>query len=422
MTTEIPWSDSAERSVVGAVILRPEALAWLDVEPADFYSPPNRKIWEACAALHGRGEPVDPVTLEAELTRAGTLEAVGGLGRLADACEYVPTAANVEAYAAELRRLRISRDVLLAAASVRQHVAEGTHGEALLDLAMRSLSAISAPQRTEGVTATDAMRTEYRQIVEDLDRDQPPGVQTGIGVLDRAIGGFPLGIPTVIGARPSIGKTSLTLSIAANAAASDVGVHVFTWEDRIPGFAQRLLAAMSGVPVSRIRARDLERDELSRLAAAADMRRDRLVLEHAHGRTVPQVVRSVRATRRQIGTELVMLDYLQLIPAPARGLSRRERVAQNAELLAEFAGTDNVAVVINSQLNRESEKEGRRPRLSDLRDAGEIEQVGKLILALHDPEGDGPNEDDLEIHVLKNHQGPRARCTVSFDRARCRIS
>ena len=417
-----PAALSAEDAVLGAVFLKPDVLAWLDVQAADFFDPKNQVIWNAMTAVYANAGTVDAVLLEAELARRGVLEKIGGLARLSHLALFVPTADNADHYAAELVRKRIAREALLVGGRLRELVERGIEGDELLDAAHKELVGLNGRRQVAAIPLFDAAMAEFKALADDMQKGRRPGAPTGMKIIDGKIGGIPTGILSVLAARPSIGKSAFALAVCEAAARAGWLTVLYTFEDSVSGFAQRSLANHAEVETSRIRGREVDTSsEMSRLMTALDKIRvlKNVLLVRAHGMTIEQVVRSARVERQKRRAEnlLVVVDYLQLVPASGQGMKKHERVAHTAEHLSEFAGADGAAVLALSQLNRESERENRAPRLSDLRDSGEIEQVGKLVLALHDP-GKG---DELSVFCLKNHQGPRAEFRVNFDRQFCRV-
>ncbi len=419
----LPAAKSAEDSAIGAALIKPSVLAWLDLEPEDFSDGANRMLWEAMQAVFDEHGTCDPVLLEAELSRRNRLQTVGGLKRLGDLADFVPTAQNVEFYAEEVRIKRTARDAARLAGEISSMVTSGREGEALLDEIQRLTSRVCTRRAgAEALSLFDAAKKELAALSTDVEEGKTPGAPTGLRVVDERIGGIPPAVLSVLGARPSIGKSAVALNIAEASVRAGWLALIYTFEDSVAGFAQRALAKHSDVEVNRIRGREVDgAADMRKLYGALDTLRkfDGCRLVRAHGMTVEQVIRSARVERqrRKAKKLLVVVDYLQLVPASFQGMRKHERVAHTAEKLSEFAGEDECAVLALSQLNRESERENRAPRLSDIRDSGEIEQVGKLILALHDP-GKG---DELSVFCLKNHQGPRGEFVVNFNRRICRV-
>lgn len=409
----------AEASVLGGCLMRPEILGWLELDDRDFWDPRHQGIFRALRALHEAGQGVDEVTVLSHLRAAGVTS--GDLESYVPTLALrVPTTENVVHYAEIVRVHAANRRILLLAASVPQRFGDEISGEELLADVQRALSEIELHQHDDAVDLATAVHDELadiRAFLEAKARGENPyvGIPTGIGPLDERIGGIIVGAPSFLGARPAGGKSTFALNVALNSGSA----HVFTYEDRAKVWAQRLLAIKSGVHADRIRARNFFHGDLARLAHAKDDVGKSLGvhIDHAHGMQVQAVIRRARGRRRELKTKLVIVDYLQLTPNPERGMKRHEALAANIKPFVEYAGKDDMAVLILSQLGREVGKEKRRPTLEDFRGTGDIEQDGKLIMALHSPDK-GPM---VECCLLKNHQGPEAVFDVPWDRATCRM-
>lgn len=413
----------AEAAVIGGCIMKPSILEWLDLDSRAFFDPRHQAVWEAMQGLRHDRVGVDEVTIASALRAIGKLDAVGGAAFIAQLGLRVPTEENTVHYADIVRQNWCTRRVLYGCAEAAAR-SRSLRGEELLADMQRLLAEAEPTQRDQPLTAGAAAEEEIRAVLAFLDRRKAGavsvGIRTGVELLDAETGGIPTGVVTVLAARTGVGKSTLVRNMAQACAADGGGVHVLTWEDRRSTFAQRDLADESGIDVKRIRSRDLEGYEVTQLLQAAERLRDRkrIVWDHAHGMTAARAIRRVRAMKRDLGTRLVVVDYIQLLPSPSRGMKRHEQIEVSMNALAELAGQEDIAVVVVAQLGREVEKENRRPRLSDMKDSGAIEQVGKLIIALHQ---DG-NPNEIELLILKNHQGPKDRQVVArYDAARSRI-
>lgn len=415
----------AEAAVIGGCMIKPSILEWIDLDAEAFFDPRHRLVWEAMMALRGDRVAVDEVTVGSFLTRAGKMDAVGGAAFIAQLGLRVPTEDNTSHYADVVRENWTTRRILYVAGSAASR-ARTMRGEELLADLHRSLAETEPRHRSAPVTAAQAAEHELRAILAFIDRKrdgtESVGIPTDVEALDAETGGIPTGVVTVLAARTGVGKSTMVRNMARAAHSRGMGVHVLTWEDRRSTFAQRDLADEADVDVKRIRSRDLEAYEIQQLVKATDRLRERkhIVWDHAHGMRADQAVRRVRALKRDLGTRLVVFDYLQAMPSPAprSGMKRHEQIELSLNTFAELAGQDDLAVVVVSQFGRAVEQENRRPRLSDLKDSGAIEQVGKLIIALHHAGVAG----ELEVLVLKNHQGPAdLRVVARYEPSRSRI-
>lgn len=409
----------AEQAVLGGCFLRPEMVGWLDLYPAEFFDPRHQAVWRVMQDLHRDGVAVDEVTVASGLKERG-VEAIS-LAYVSQLGLICPSEDSTEHYARIVHEQAVNRRVLEMAASIPARLCPEISGETLLADVQRSLSEIETGRGGDSVDVSEAVRDECEAIKRFVDAGgKYVGVPTGLATLDEKIGGLIVGAPTLLGARPGEGKSTMALNVANNASSLGFGVHLFTYEDRRNTFAQRQLSYLSGVPVDRIRARTFQRGDLGLLDVAREelLKPRGIELEHAHGMNASTLVRRVRAKRRAIKTRLVIVDYVQLMPAPDRRMKRYEAIGANMNALVELAGKDDLAVLVLSQLGRDGVRENRQPRMEDFRESGDLEQSAKLILALHSKSRESPT---VEVHVLKNHQGEAAVFDVHYSRATCRM-
>lgn len=424
----------AEGSLLGAALLRSSIVGWLEIRPEQFFSPAHAQVWASMQRLYAAGSAIDPVTLQADLTREGVFDGIGGMAFISSLVVKVPSADNVDHYAEIVRSRHANRAVLEATDAIRSQLRGGTYGEELIEEAMALLNRIERPgKRADETDWATAIEDEVEAIAQHIEAERSgtkkyPGIPSGIRRMDQEIGGIPKGIVTVIGARPGEGKSSVLLNWASNMVASsadEVGL-LFTYEDRFNTFAQRGLAQLSGIDGAKIRRREitpLELEEL-RMKARELAHRSRLKLFHAHGMRVQQLRRIVLGCRRRFNVSWIAADYIQNMPAPERGMKGHEAVAANMQVFADLAGQEGIGCIVLSQLNREFEGrkgEDRRPRLTDFKESGAIEEKAKFMIALYD--NPKTADDTLELVVLKNHAGERNTIIeVRYDRARCTIT
>jgi replicative DNA helicase len=421
----LPHSVEAERSLLGAVLLRPEIAKWADVEPEHFYDPRHRAVWEAMRALAGKDVGIDATTMEAELRRSEKLEAIGGLSYLSEVAIHVPTADNVEHYIKIIRDKYVSREVMLRLADAyRLADAQGIEGDELLNRAAELIGSVSPSARPSGerigaIVKRTALDFVALQGKKDRGEDVYVGVPTGYEKLDRLIGGIPFGILSVLAGRPSMGKTTLAINIADHADAMGYQVDYFTLEDLKASFGMRMLSRASRVPGGRYIGLTLNGRDWARTLEAANVvaGTGNWWLEEAAGMTADDIIRSARSRERTGGKgRLMIVDYVQLLEWPPHARSENDAITYSVRKFNRYAAEGN-AVILLSQLNREPEKrEDHRPRQSDLRGSGELEQQGKLILMnYHEasykdadelpPDERGAFVAKLEVIVRKNHNG-----------------
>lgn len=425
---------SAEESVLGACILEPDALAWLELDDYDFFDLKNRSTWNAMRTVFERDGTVDPTTLEAELVRRNVLDAVGGLQRIGDIALSVPTAANVEHYAAELRRKRVTRDVLSAAGAVQTLVERGVEDEELLAEAQALFARIGVPNSNRVTTLHKLIGEQYDEIQKAAQaklegRHTQHGIRSGIHAIDEQRIQFPFGVVSVICGRPGGGKSTLALTVGRNhAALGDDGVTLVSYEDRGAVYARRTISATTKIEAGRLLDGDIRHGDLVPLRSA----RERLCEEtrhfhfvRAHGLRVSRALRIALSLGREKPVRLIVLDYVQNAVRARPGQKKHEAIEEAMQDMQDLAAKQNVAIICVSQLNREVEKRGDAVRMSDMKDGGAIEQCAKLILAV----GRARTEEGHVEHgkvgvtVVKRNEGGDTGFTlrVPFDGATARF-
>ncbi len=415
---------NVEMAVLGGILLNPEILALLPrLEQDDFAHGDTRALFSAMRNLEAASKPIDLTMLGDELARADKLDAIGGFAFLGEAALCCSTPGNTEHYAEILRRHRLGRDVVKAAGEAIAAAVAGESGEDVLDKLQGTLTRIEAGDEDDRErTLGELCREEWNNVARESEArlsGKPilAGMPTGLTALDKSTGGIPFGLVTIVAARPGCGKTTLSMRLAYAAAEwGDDQPFVFSYEDGKKSFAQRAMAQLSGVPTSAIRAREFVNEHMPKLAKAAPrmMRRDEVIVR-ASGMTVEDLCRRVRSMRRKPCTtgkatrgKLVVIDFVQRMPLPRiQGASTSDKLGEIANRLADLAASEEIALVLCSQLNREIEKrDDKAPRLSDLRGSGELEAAGKLILGLNrDLKNDRGGFGVLELHVLKDFNG-----------------
>lgn len=454
----IPESiQSAEAGVLGGCILRPAILRDLELGVADFGHWPHQVVFMAMRNLEAEGKPIDTLMLENEIAKLGKLDAIGGPALLGELCLRVPTVDNVHAYAQVVRDQHLRRRVLAAAGDV-VHLAESSDctGEELLDAANARLGAIDGaePDIAKGIAQITRERfADIERFAQEMaaGRRALSGVPTGVKKLDAKTGGWQFSIVNLIAARPGMGKSAMALASADASSDAGFGAHVFSLEDSEKNYGDRELARLSGVAASKIRAAELDRDDVGHLyAAVMRMRqRDNWIVDERSGLSAVEIVRSVRRRAEKNNTKLVVVDYLNLVRRPRRG-SETEELGEVMQIFCDAAKADRMAYLVLAQLNRELEKRiDKRPQLSDLRGSGEIEEKCKLAIGLYrgsyyggkpkrgvDYDCDCPEparacahtptledwERQIQIVVMKGGNGPTGQLFAEWDGPTTRIS
>ena len=413
-----PNNLDAERSVLGAMMQDHEALS-LAIEALraeDFYHPANRELFDAMHRLQSAGQPVDIVTVDEELTRRGTLEGVGGIQYVVDISRYVPTTANARAYIqivaekATLRRLIHAGDEIVQASYAQQEPLADILGHAeksIFDIVMR---------RTEGSTLVhiaDILPETYQRI-ETLSRLKGAidGVPTGFVDLDNLLTGLHGGELVLVGARPSMGKTSFGMNVLSYASVmAGKTVAAFSLEMPRDQLAMRLLCADARVDMQSVRHGTLrDEDWLALSRALGPIAAANLYIDDTSGITPSQLRSRCRRLKIERGLDLVMVDYIQLMASDGRAENRQNEVSEISRALKGIAKELNVPVLALAQLSRAgAQRSDKRPILSDLRDSGAIEQDADVVMFLHREEYYDPNTEDkniAEVIVAKQRNGP----------------
>ena len=415
---QAPHSASAEQAVIGSMLIDtrciPDVIERL--KGAEFYIQQNRDIFETIYAMFSYGQTIDPITVLDQMKTRGVFRETS-TAYIAELMRITPTAANVLEYAAIVSDRALLRNLATAADEINTLVYEGTgEAENMLEAAERKIYALRQGRVVGGlVPISTVVQTVYSNLSEAASSGQKiPGLSTGLNDLDRYILGLNKGELILIAARPGMGKTSIALNIAMNVAKkSGKTVAVFSLEMSREQLVSRLLAGEGLVPSQNLLTGQLNSDEWTRTAAAAQ------VLSATDMRIDDNPMLSVSdmnaQCRRISNLGLVVIDYLQLMQSAGgdsrkyAGENRQQVVSDISRMLKIMAKELNVPVICLSQLSRASEgRPNKRPMLSDLRESGAIEQDADVVIGLYregyyNAECEEPNVS--EAIVLKNRKG-----------------
>lgn len=405
----------AEDALLASALLDPTTLDLIDaLEPDEFYRAGAGAFFDAMRRLHRRGEPVDNVTLRAELVRRGAFERSGGDEYLVALGNRMPNPDAVEAYADRVRELaavrrvrRAAQDTLTATAGPIEDVATF-----LGDTAQRTVEACTDPQADAGMSAlgdlSEVVRAKAREREE---RKGMSGVTSGLRGLDALVGGYEPGHLIVVGGRPGMGKSALAQCTAVAAARASGPVLIFSLEMTKDDWATRLALAESRVSGTKHRNGTMTKPDWAAFDAALDRSADLPITIDDRPRLTPHQLRA-RARRYQAkhGLSLVVVDYMQLMRTPDVKEQREEaHMAEVSKSLKELAKELRVPVLALAQLNREVERAGgdRRPEVHHLRNSGQIEQDADLIAFVYREWVYDDTADELaaEVLVRKNRAG-----------------
>ena len=413
-----PNSTEAEVSVLGAM-LQDDAVVLNAVEQLaedDFYRPEHREIFSAMQALNAVHTPIDLTTMDAELSRRGTLDGVGGTKYLLYLISNVPTTANAAAYIqivlekSTLRKMIGAAQGILKDCYTQQHTLQETLAgaeKAVFDIVMK---------RSEGETLKPINKVlvdTYRQI-EELSRlkGAVSGVPTGFMDLDYVLTGLHPGELVLIGARPSMGKTSFAMNIAAHASIDKgFSVAVFSLEMPREQIAMRMLCSDARVDMQKVRKGTLADEDWVKLAKSLGlMSASPMYIDDTAAITPTQLRSRARRLMMEKGLDLIIIDYLGLMRSDGRVENRQIEVSEISRQLKAIALELKVPLIACAQLSRANkERQDKRPILSDLRDSGSIEQDADVVLFLHREEYYNKDTEDkniAEVIIAKQRNGP----------------
>ena len=428
--TETPYSREAEEAVLGAVLINPDVYIELSefLAADDFYIHRLRFIWQAYTRLAERRLPVDLLTVSETLDDMGRLDEIGGPAYLAGLLNATPTTLHAKAYGQIVRAASIRRKMLAAANKIATLAYD--QSQDLPAVTEQSLAALEAAvlRETGGnlVPLSSALSQAYDQI-DALSRTlELPGTPSGLTDLDKRLGNFQPGALYVLAARPGLGKTSLMLSAALNAARAGKCVAVFSLEMPTLRITNRLLAQQSGLNVQMLDTGKVGEAVWPRLTDAVEkLERLPIYLDDTPAITPTQLKAKLRRLHLSAGKiDLVLLDYLQLMHAGLKTENRTQEVGHISRALKALSKELNVPILAAAQLNRDVEKRAStRPQLSDLRESGDIEADADVVMFLHQPEQAQPGQDfqPTEIFVAKHRNGPTGSVPTIFRQSTTRF-
>jgi replicative DNA helicase len=431
-----PQNIDAERSVLGALLIDRDAVVEVAevLAPDDFYRPHHGTIYRAVLELYERREPVDIVTVSEVLERAGELEAVGGGAYLTSLINLTPTAVNAVHYARIVERKAVLRNLIGAAGRIAGiGYEDGPDISDAIDRAEQELFAVSQKRIDSGFAPLKSLLHAAYDRLDYLHqhKGEVTGIRAGFKDLDLLTTGFQKSDLIVLAARPSIGKTSFALNIAEHVAVEErKTVGVFSLEMSKEQLVMRLLSSVSGIDSHRLRTGFLEEMDFARMARHFNVLAEApIYIDDTPNISTMELRTKARRLQAEAGLDLVVVDYLQLMQSTlqSRDSNRVQEVSEISRGLKALARELQVPVIALSQLSRQAEmRESKRPRLSDLRDSGSIEQDSDLVMFLW-REKDRTAEDmeaDGEVVILdlaKHRNGPTGEVKLWFKKRQTRF-
>ncbi len=421
----LPNDMLAEQSALGGMLLSPEAVAEVQeqVRGADFYAPKHEVIFEAILTLFSKGEPTDVITVTAELTKSGNLVKAGGADYLHTLTSIVPTAANAGFYAQIVAEKATLRRLVEVGTKIAQlgYANEG-EVEDLVNQAQADVYSVTRGAAKEDIVdLNDSIEAAIHEIEQAQSRGgDMVGVPTGFAELDELTHGLHGGQLIILAARPAVGKSTLALEFARNAAIKHKRATVFfSLEMGRAEIAMRMLSAESQIPLQNMRKGSFADSDWTRLAAVRGQINDSpLYIDDSPNMTLVEIRAKARRLNQRVPLKMIVIDYLQLMTSGKKVESRQQEVSEFSRALKLLAKELNIPVIAISQLNRNSEQtKDKKPEISQLRESGSLEQDADVVILLHREalgEREHPRAGEADLILAKQRNGPTGTVVVAF--------
>lgn len=444
VSQQIPHDSEAEKAVLGAVFLDPEAIIDASdvLQPDDFYEHANRIVFQAMLNISDREEVIDPVTLQDELKKNNQVDDIGGIAYVTELSMATPTAAHVTYYAKIVKRKAILRNLISTSQTIIQNAIEGSDDVTdILDDAESQIMGVSQDNASGGFKSIhDVLNTAMEEInsIPD-DGNMVTGLPSGFSELDKMTTGFHDDELIILAARPGVGKTAFALNVAQFVGLkTDKTVAMFSLEMGAEQLVQRMLASEGLIDSQHLRTGQLTDEEWRKLVVAAgSLDNTSIYIDDTPGIKMSEIRAKARRLAKEKGNlGLIVIDYLQLIEGP-RSESRQQEVSAISRQLKKLAKELHIPVIALSQLSRSVEqRQDKRPVLSDIRESGSIEQDADIVAFLYrddyyrderdeDDEGEVEAEEDngeVEVIIEKNRSGTRGTVKLMFSKPYNRFS
>jgi len=423
-----PHDTEAEQAFLGSIMLKPYSLNDIGdtVKAEDFYSEKHRIIYKAMLSLFNKNEPIDLVSVTSVLKESKNLDRIGGSSYIVELTNLVPSAANLPHYTnivakkASLRRLIDSAEKILELGYDEKEEIDATY-----DKAERLVFGLASVSKKNYRPIKDELADAWERF--DKLRESESGVRgvpSGFRDLDHKLSGFQKSDLIILAARPSVGKTTFAMDIARNiAVGQNIPVLIFSLEMSSQQLVDRMLAAQSGVDSWKLRTGKITSDEeFAMLRDGMDvLSRAPIFIDDESSNNITKMKSVARKVKSEHDLGLIVVDYLQLMVPRRESDSMVQMVTEISRSLKGLARELNVPVMALSQLSRAVEQRGGKPRLSDLRDSGSIEQDADVVMFIHREDKnneDSPRKNIAEILIEKHRNGPTGSLELVFDEQR----
>ena len=425
-----PQNVDYERAILGALMLADEsgeaipAVMQILVKD-DFYKQGHKDIYDVVIALFERGDPVDLLTVTQELEKKNRLKRVGGVPYVNEMIDSVPSAANVEYYASEVKALALRRNLILMSAKIYNQAFDDSleFGEVIADASKAMLVLEMGNAKQDSVVSMHTVINRTIKRVSDIasNPDHLLGLPTGFKVLDQKTYGLQRGSFTIIAGRPGMGKTIAVQQIAENIGVKhNKPVCWFSLEMSVEELGMRIMASASSIPLARIRGGAMNSEDFGRAASNLNEYMNApIFIDDTPGITVGEIATKCKSMARD-GLDLVIVDYFQLVQAKGKHEDERRRLNYIAEQLKNLARLLDIAVIAVSQLSRSCEgRPDKRPQLSDLRETGRLEEEADLVIFIYRDDYYNKKEHEhdnvAEFIIGKQRNGPTGTVKLEFD-------
>ncbi len=422
-----PQSIEAEQAVLGTVLLQDKALLKIvDVlKPDDFYREAHKTIFTAMITLFEKREPHDLITVTSLLNDQNKLDRVGGASYLASLTDIIPFSGTLMHHAQLIRKKSILRKLIQTTSEVTARCYDTQDDiESLIDQAEKTIFEIAHSNKGQGFEPMSSIVPRaFDRITALFDKQEHiTGVATGYDELDRLTAGLQPAELIILAARPSMGKTALSMNIVQHAALiGKVPVAVFSLEMSMESLALRMLCSIGRIDSQRIRTGKLHDNDWPKLTRATGMLADApIYIDDTAGLTVLEMRAKARRLKSEHNLGLIVVDYLQLMQGKSNSENRTKEISEISRSLKAMAKELNVPVLALSQLNRSLEnRTDKRPQLADLRESGAIEQDADVIMFIYRDEvynhaEDNPNRGLAEVIIGKQRNGPTGMIKMTF--------
>jgi replicative DNA helicase len=427
----MPESLAAEAAVLGSMIIDPARISEVveRLKADAFYRIEHQMIFDALVSLYekNRGEAIDAVLLRDELEKRKQLEEVGGVEYLAKIMDSVPSSANAMYYAGIVKDKQLLRELIAAAGEILNDAYSGDgEPDEKLDEAERKIFSVTDKNISGSATELKDLVVRAYELIEKRKDSIVTGMATGYHELDGLTCGLQDGEMIIIAGRPSMGKTSLALNMAEHIGMIEkLPVAIFSLETGRQQLAERFLCSKSKIDAQKIRKGMLDTEHYEALRdACGEMSEAPIYIDDTSSLTPLELRAKARRLKSQRDIRCIMVDYLQLMHlGTSKVESRQQEITTISRYLKALARELNIPVVVLSQLNRAPEgREGHRPRMSDLRESGSIEQDADVVILLHredyyhrsEGEKDYKPDNTAELIIAKQRNGPTGTVPLRF--------